>query len=299
MGSLLLDSLLDIRIGEAVFGMIIVEAPWAFRIRPGNYATLYAMIAGSATLAFDPATSRALEQGSVVSIVSGREHTLSHADGDVSRATELFDQLGPVEPDPTPRAGCDTIVAARVPIGSNPLPDVLAETIYVPPAQRAVAGRLDAVLRMAGQYHGAPASIREPVSRRIAEILAIELTEFSLNESGSGLASRINDPRIRRTVALLRVHPERPWTLVRLAEEACMSRSAFAARFREVVGRPPMAYLQSLRMERASELVRDTSIPLYEIVNRVGYASDTAFSKAFQREFAQSPVRYRKAAIAS
>lgn len=293
-----MESLLDIRVGEALFGKVFVEPPWALRIVPGAYATLYAMHRGAAMLEFDDGTTRLLETGSVVSILNGREHRLRDT-GNRSRATppvplrlETLDL--PDVAEPSVATGAE-IAAARVPIGANPLPDILAEIIYVPPVEREIAARLYAVLEMAVKFRHAPETIREPVTRRIAEILAIELTEFSLSQEKSGMQSRIHDPRIRRTVALMRVHPERPWTLAGFCREACMSRSAFAARFREVVGRPPLAYLQSLRMERARELLRNSEMPVYEIASRVGYGSDTAFSKAFAREFSESPARFRKA----
>jgi AraC-like DNA-binding protein len=55
--------------------------------------------------------------------------------------------------------------------------------------------------------------------------------------------------------------PEEPWTVARLADEVGLSRSAFAARFAELVGEPPLGYLTRLRMQRASVLLREGATP--------------------------------------
>ena len=119
------------------------------------------------------------------------------------------------------------------------------------------------------------------------------MTEYSLAGPGNVWESRIGDPRIQRAVTLMLVHPERDWSLVGLAAEANMSRSAFARRFRDLVGKTPLSYLRRLRMIRAAEMVAATTAPLYQIANRVGYSSNSAFSKAFHREMGLSPTRYR------
>ncbi len=55
-------------------------------------------------------------------------------------------------------------------------------------------------------------------------------------------------------------------------------------------------YLTALRMQRASELLRDTTLSIYEVASRVGYDSDIAFTKAFKRAMGTTPTRYRKSA---
>jgi AraC-like DNA-binding protein len=83
--------------------------------------------------------------------------------------------------------------------------------------------------------------------------------------------------------------------LADLAGQAAMSRTAFANRFRCLVGEPPMSYLQQWRMTLACTALRSTEAPLSEIAERVGYLSGTAFSIAFKRSLGVSPGRYRAA----
>jgi AraC-like DNA-binding protein len=53
-------------------------------------------------------------------------------------------------------------------------------------------------------------------------------------------------------------------------------------------------YLTELRMQRARQLLQETSLPLYEVSNRVGYESEMAFAKTFKRITGTTPARFRK-----
>ena len=292
-----MESVLDIRVGEAGFGELVLTPPWRFRVRPGPYALLYAPVGDGACVRFPDGDELTFADGSVLSLLGGREHVIGDCGASCRARPEdeiRLDDLAPIARAGALRPGNVRVVIARVPITSNPLPDVLPHAIYVPPEASDTHARLAAVFSAAIAFHDAPGTIRQPVLKRIAEIIAIELTEFALESGDAGWDSRIADARIRRAVSLMRVHPERRWTLSMLADAASMSRSAFAARFREVVGQTPLGYLHRLRMHHAGELIRTSSKPLYSIATQVGYASDTAFSKAFRREFACSPAAYRR-----
>jgi AraC-like DNA-binding protein len=104
----------------------------------------------------------------------------------------------------------------------------------------------------------------------------------------------IRDRRIG--LALDRIHqrPERPWTIASLAAEAGMSRSPFAARFKALVGEPPLTYLTRWRMLTASTWLRTNDQSVAAIADRIGYHSEAAFTKAFKRQFAMSPAAYRR-----
>ena len=86
-----------------------------------------------------------------------------------------------------------------------------------------------------------------------------------------------------------------PWTVARLAREAALSRSAFFERFSRAVGQPPMAYLLGWRMAQAKQLLRQQTLPMAEIAERVGYRSVSAFGVAFTRHVGLPPGRYARA----
>ena len=87
--------------------------------------------------------------------------------------------------------------------------------------------------------------------------------------------------------------PARAWTLASLAKEVAMSRSAFAARFTELVGEPAMHYVARWRMHVAVTWLREDRAGLGELASRLGYQSEAAFSRAFKRHYGQAPTTWR------
>jgi len=88
--------------------------------------------------------------------------------------------------------------------------------------------------------------------------------------------------------------PGHSWTVAQLAAAARMSRSPFAARFRETVGEAPLAYLTRWRMHLASGLLEDGALGIKEVADRVGYGSEASFSKAFKSFAGVPPGRWRE-----
>ena len=88
-------------------------------------------------------------------------------------------------------------------------------------------------------------------------------------------------------------HPEQNWTLEKLAGEAAMSRSVFAARFAEVVGATPIDYLTRWRMVEAERLLRNPRASVTMVMEQVGYQTEAAFRKAFKRVHGYGPGRFR------
>jgi AraC-like DNA-binding protein len=62
-----------------------------------------------------------------------------------------------------------------------------------------------------------------------------------------------------------------------------MSRSAFAARFKEFIGRTPLEYVTEWRMQKEMQLLEQRDKKLMDVAQLVGYESDAAFSKAFKQ----------------
>jgi len=74
-----------------------------------------------------------------------------------------------------------------------------------------------------------------------------------------------------------------------------MSRSAFAARFAELVGEPPMQYVTRVRMQLAHDALRTERTTAGELAGRFGYRSEAAFARAFKRLVGMPPAAWRRA----
>lgn len=134
----------------------------------------------------------------------------------------------------------------------------------------------------------------EVMQRRLTELLFIQVIRLWIGQQASvGWVGALRDQPISTALGLIHQSPERQWTVKELAEAAALSRSAFSARFTELVGEPPMTYLTRWRMLRATHLLKH-QIRTATIAEMLGYESEAAFRKAFKREIGIPPAQYRK-----
>ncbi|MFB6628739.1 AraC family transcriptional regulator [Streptomyces sp. NPDC056362] len=103
----------------------------------------------------------------------------------------------------------------------------------------------------------------------------------------------LRHPGISRAVVMMATRFAEPWTIDVLAREVGMSRSAFTAAFRELVGDSPARYLAGRRMQEAGRLLSETSLPQSALPARVGYRSAVGFHLAFRKWFGVTPGEYR------
>ena len=138
----------------------------------------------------------------------------------------------------------------------------------------------------------------EVVANRLAEVLFIQTLRAHIATGGEsckkGWLRAIFDSQIGAALRAIHDNVNSPWTVESLAEAAGMSRSAFAARFKELVGQAPLEYVTEWRMQKATQLLRLQDKKLLGIAQSVGYESDAAFSKAFKRVVGVSPGEYVK-----
>ena len=116
---------------------------------------------------------------------------------------------------------------------------------------------------------------------------------FEAPQAPSGWARASRDPDLSVALRLIHDRPQHPWTVAELAARCNLSRAAFARRFTELTGQPPLTHLTWWRMTLAARLLRAGDSPLSAIAEQVGYGNEYAFSKAFRRELGVAPSRYR------
>lgn len=128
----------------------------------------------------------------------------------------------------------------------------------------------------------------------LIEALRLHLQDRSGTETGWLFA--LADARMLAVLTAMHSDPGRKWTLVDLARVAGMSRSMFAARFRETVGEPAMDYLTRWRMMLAADRLANAGMSIAAVAPTVGYESESAFGAAFKRSIGYSPRQFAKAA---
>lgn len=128
---------------------------------------------------------------------------------------------------------------------------------------------------------------------RLFEVVLIQLLRWLLDhpehsELPPGLLTGLGDPRLARVLVGLHERPGEPWPLEQMAREAGLSRSAFAQRFREVVGTTPADYLALWRLSIAQAQLRGGA-SVKTIADELGYANPSALSRVFAQKLGVSP----------
>jgi AraC-like DNA-binding protein len=135
------------------------------------------------------------------------------------------------------------------------------------------------------------------VITRLADVLVIQAIRAWIEgdpAARTGWLGALRDRQVGRALTLIHRDPARAWTVAGLADEVAMSRSAFAARFTELVGEPPMHYVARWRMQMALTWLKDEGAALGELAYRLGYQSEAAFSRAFKRFMGVPPGAVRR-----
>lgn len=124
----------------------------------------------------------------------------------------------------------------------------------------------------------------------LIELLIVMLLRHCIAEGliERGLLAGLADPKLARSLASMHGDPAAELNIEALAGIAGMSRSNFAAAFKQRIGASPGDYLTALRLELAKQLLL-RGRPLKAVAPSTGYKSPTALARAFQRRFGCGP----------
>jgi AraC-like DNA-binding protein len=133
---------------------------------------------------------------------------------------------------------------------------------------------------------------------RLFEVLLLQLLRWLLDhpqEGGvsTGLLRGLAEPRLARALVAMQEQPGQPWSLAGMAECAGMSRSAFAALFKQEVGETPLEYLTQWRLSLAQASLM-AGRPLKQIADELGYANPSALSRVFAQKVGVPPRAWLK-----
>ncbi|MFQ6006459.1 MAG: cupin domain-containing protein [Woeseia sp.] len=278
------DILKSMRVEGSVYFCDHLQAPWSMEFKDTKSASFHLVRRGECWVMAGDQTDR-LGPGDLVFIEPGR---------DPVRASEPEGQAPPA-------AGTGTLLLCGY---CDFAEDTLTPLLEVFPSLTIVREEeflkhpwLRSTLDQLSTEYLAQQPGSELVVNKLTEIVLVELIRinFGRGEQGRFMAA-LSDKRIARALQQLHNNPHTAWTLDKLAQRIGMSRAAFAKRFRKLVGHPMFEYLTMLRIQRGKELLRESTLPLYEVASRVGYESDLAFAKTFKKHTGTTPTRYRKGA---
>ncbi|MBK0422143.1 AraC family transcriptional regulator [Leucobacter sp. CSA2] len=175
----------------------------------------------------------------------------------------------------------------------------LPEIVVISGEEESAASAIRDTLRLMASEQTAPALGSEAVATRLAEILVVQAIRAWVAGAGAdagGWVRAIRDARIGPVLAAIHERPGDAWTLESFSRLASMSRSAFSARFLDLTGASPIAYLAGWRMSVARARLADGSGTAASLARQLGYASEPAFHRAFVRIVGETPGRYAERA---
>jgi AraC-like DNA-binding protein len=306
-----LADLLDrVRARSAAFCQVVLEPPWALRIAEDAPLALVTAPHGHAWIVPDDEEPTLIRAGDVA-VIKGPDHytVADHPDTLPTFVVHPGDRVttvGGVEVTAEMRRRMSTREVGAIADGAT----VLASGTYQVTGE--VSGRLLAALPRIVLVPRA--DIRAPVMDLLAaevaedgpgqQVMLDRLLDLALVSTLRAWFSRPDadapgwyrahgDPLVGTALRTIHDDPARPWTVASLAAEAGASRAAFARRFTDLVGQPPMTYLTQWRLDLAADLLRDTDASVEAIARQVGYANAFALSVAFKRVRHATPRQHR------
>lgn len=179
----------------------------------------------------------------------------------------------------------------------NPLLAALPALLVADLRGRPCAEWAETSFRYAAREHAIQRPGSQEILSRLSELLFVEAVRGHIEKlpgNATGWLAALRDPSLARALGAFHLRPAHPWTAEDLAKEAGLSRSAFAERFTETVGVPPMSYLTRWRMLLAGQRLRESTDTIAHVAESVGYESESTFSRAFTREMGVAPGAWRR-----
>ena len=304
-----------VKLQGAVFYNAEFSAPWSFRspascnVAPfvaagAEHVIIYHLLTeGRASACVEDGERVALDPGDLVIFPHGDPHIIEN--GRASKTIDLFQELarifsqglrlvrsgggGEVTKFVCGFMACEPRLS-QVFLGG--LPPVFKVSIRNDPSGR----WLENSIRFSVDQADASRAGEEAVLAKLSEVLFVETLRMyiaQLPPEQTGWLAGARDPEVGKTLALMHRNPAHPWTIASLAQEAGLSRSVLAERFRYYLSEPPMAYLTRWRLQLGAQRLASTSYSVAQIAAEVGYESEAAFNRAFKREFTVPPARFR------
>lgn len=291
------DVIALLRPSTAIAKPISGRSTWGVRYAAHKAPGFAIVLQGECWLSFEGALPVRFQTGDFLLLPTTPPFTMaSHPDlkGDLTDPREGPVRHGEQDGDPDFIALGGTF---RIEQANAPLLLALLPSIIRIPAAEGRGGRLHRMIQLITEECVRDEPGKEMLLQRLLEILLVEALRWrgiDDDEDRTGLLRGLRDPVLARVLRAIHADVRARWTVADLAKTAGLSRSAFAARFCDVLGCGPIEYLARWRMALAKDALINATKPLDRIADEIGYESASAFSTAFRKRVGCPPGRFAK-----
>ncbi len=292
------DHLVRARASGATFARSTRPAPWGLALSGDSPLAVHAVVQGDAKLwLHDPDRAVELNAGDVALVRGGLDHHLADAVTSSCVSIEAFQAQNAELGDPSRGEANDVFLCGAYRLSGDVgqglvsgLPDVLV-------VRPRAGDRIRLTVQLLAWELAEAEAGQQTALDRLLDVLLVHLLRAAF-DAPDGDAPRwyqaATDSRLGPALRAIHAHPERKWEVEDLAELSSLSRAAFARAFRAGLDQSPMQYVTDWRMALAREALREDSIGLAAVAERVGYASPYAFAAAFRRHHGVAPGAWRE-----
>jgi AraC-like DNA-binding protein len=294
-----------VHLGSALSSRIVMRPPWALHFAAiDRRAGFHVVVGGQCATALDgDRDAVALGPGDVVVFPHGAGHVLG--DKPETPSVEVHDLVADMPPGGRvaipggDRGDATTVLCGSYSFaadGANPLLRGLPDLLHIPSGKAPNGPLAAAVALLAAEADALEPGTAMAIDRLVDILFVYALRAWISLQDGAGAHSwfgALQDPAVGPAVRAIHDLPAHSWTIETLAERAGLSRAAFARRFHQTIGEPPLAYLTRWRMTVAADLLKQGR-RIAEVAHIVGYDNEFAFAKAFKRVRGIAPGLHRR-----
>ena len=281
-----------VRADSAVTGRLVASGAWAVHFKPPPQLKLYGVLKGGCHFRIDGQKRWLQANAGDVLMIGGERGYVMASDPEVAprpAASLLVDAQGNArlnrgEATFECLAGRVELDAARGRVLLESLPSLL----HLKSAQPALVALEGLSRELRSPMPGSPL-----VLRLQAQLLLVELLRASAPTT-RGWLRLVADRALAPAMEAMHQNPGHAWTVAALARRCGLSRSSFAARFREHGAVAPLEYLTGWRMRLAQRSLEERDVGLGQLAAELGYESQSSFSVAFKRVLGMSPRAFKK-----
>ena len=306
---LLSDILSQLKLTGTLYFRTSLTSPWSIQVPAFKHVSRFHFVHRGHCLVRvqadkDPVL---LEQGDLIIITKGAEHTLFcdlttekqalqleqvvEESGFTGEGTLVYGELGS---NSETQLICGHFAFDQY--AQHPIIDLLPPFIHIKNYGEESGNWMENTLKVIGAEAGKKNMGSDLIALKLSEIIYTQVMRTYLASEAAkeqGLAG-FSDPAITRALKSIHEKPAHPWTLEELSAIAGLSRTSLSTRFSQCLSTTPYGYITQWRMQIARQRLVNSNAPIIDIAETVGYQSEAAFGRIFKKHFDIAPATYRR-----